>query len=175
MNLKILPIFLLLALSTALVGQEIELNPEKGWQGRALEVIVSGTNTTFQSATSTCNPLSDANITFKQASATVFSPVAVDIMSDELMELSLQIPANVDNGSYDLVLWDNELGCEFSCLACFNVLDPPFITWLIPIMPRQVHHLQAWFREPIFALIWIYQIVMSQKIMYSWSPWWMVP
>lgn len=101
-------------------SQEIQVDPPKGWQGRLMDVGISGTNTTFASATSTCGELDVSKILFHQG-MTTFNPVTLNVESDFQLYTQVNIASATPTGLYDVILWAGQGACEVSCQDCFEV------------------------------------------------------
>lgn len=113
-------------------SQEIELDPSKGWQGRLMDVGISGNNTNFSSASATCGPLEANKILFHQG-MTIFSPIDLQIESDVQLYTVVDIANTAPVGLYDVILWAGQgSGCEVSCQDCFEVLPRSSIVSVSP-------------------------------------------
>ncbi|MEL6637293.1 MAG: T9SS type A sorting domain-containing protein [Bacteroidota bacterium] len=122
---------LALFLASTLSAQSIELDPTKGWQGKMMEVGISGTNTTFISASSTCGTIEESSILFHQG-MTTFGVESVQLESDFQLYSTINIAANAPTGLYDVILWPGQGACTITCQDCFEVFPPASITAVDP-------------------------------------------
>ncbi len=119
-----------------LSAQTIEADPSKIWAGNIMEVNISGTNTSFISATSTCGELNFTNVFFSQGSSTI-APLDIIPLSDELLFTVLDVPGNQTTGSYSISLWNDIPGCEVECEDCLTVMPPPELIAVDPDVSNQ--------------------------------------
>ncbi len=136
MKIKTLPISflaLILALfcSQSVLAQSIEVSPRKGWQGKMMDVGISGTNTNFVSATSTCGAIDESKIMFHQG-MTTFGVESVQLESDVQLYTLVDIAANAPTGLYDVILWPGQGGCTVTCEDCFEIFPPSSIIGVDP-------------------------------------------
>ncbi len=126
--LLLCPLFLI---AFPVFSQQIELDPAKGWQGRLMDVGISGTNTFFSSASTTCGSLEESKVVFHQGMST-FSPTGLFVESDVQIYSRVDVPAAAPIGLYDVILWAGQGGCEVSCQDCFEVFPRSSITEVSP-------------------------------------------
>ncbi len=128
-NLLLLcPLFLL---AFPVFSQQIELDPAKGWQGRLMDVGISGTNTFFASASATCGALEADKVTFHQG-MTTFSPINLTVENNTQLFTQVDIPSSSPIGLYDVILWAGQGGCEVSCQDCYEIFPRSSITEVTP-------------------------------------------
>lgn len=129
---KFLPLFLALLFGGSLLAQSSSISPNVGSAGQTLPIIISGQNTQYQSGSATVHlQYSQGSASISQGSTTGF--MNIQVSSPTQITGTLVIPANVPNGSYDMLVVAGSSTVTFD-QAAFTV--QPATSNLIQVNPR---------------------------------------